>query len=212
MVIKNILRNVWSWLRDRKEILIKVWCGYLIISLMMNLSHEWRACLEIYSYILQDKAIYLVPNFFMCFLVLAIAMWLSRIHRVFQWSWLGNNLGLLPIQKEYIGPLFLLLLILNMPSITHMEERIFRSGLENWYDGLVWSVIFGLSHCLVGVPLAYGIASIALGVWLTWCYLTPGPRFAIFFSTLNHTSYNLVACMMMVIFMIYSRFKKEDAK
>ena len=209
MSVSGIPGKIWNWIKKSyKESLINLWCIYLVYGLVTNLSCQCSFCLDVYSHIMLDKFNYIVPNLAMCFLVLGVALGLCRIHSGFRWSLLGgNNIGLLPLQKKYFGPIFLLLLILNMPTITFWEETTFRLGLKGWIDGTLWSIVFGLCHSLIGVPIGFGIAMIILGLWLTWCYLGADPVLSIYYSTLNHTSYNLIGCMIIGVHLLYSYLK-----
>ncbi|MBI3633092.1 MAG: hypothetical protein HY226_02255 [Candidatus Vogelbacteria bacterium] len=154
----------------------------------------------------------LVANILWFHFVLALTLWLGKINRIFNWSWLGMNINLLPLLKRYLGPIFVVLLMLDLPSITGWEEYVFRVGITNWHMGIANSILFGFAHCVIGIPLGAGIALIGLGLWLDWCYFMAGPIFIAphappmfdphVFATMNHTTFNLVGCFMMLYFLI----------
>ncbi|MBI3633708.1 MAG: hypothetical protein HY226_05465 [Candidatus Vogelbacteria bacterium] len=237
MKLKDIVINLWTKILVYKELAINLWCGLLILNLVCNLywggaaaainiftliGRNLKLCLvpKFYLYYFALPVICLVSNVFWFHFVLEVARWLSRVHSIFNWSWLGMNMNLLPLLKRYLGPVFILLLMLNLPSITAWEEATFRVGTTNWQTGLVNSILFGMTHCIIGIPVGAGIALITLGLWLTWCYLMAGPIFVAIdvppmfdghaFATMNHTTFNMVGCIMMFLFLIKKHL--EDSR
>jgi hypothetical protein len=105
-----------------------------------------------------------------------------------------------------VGPLdvvipivFGVLLLLGLPLLVEGEEWVFRRGAEHRGPAanLRRSVLFGLVHAVVGVPIAAALALSVGGVYLTWRYLrvwqaTGSPRLALLESTRAHLAYNLV--------------------
>jgi hypothetical protein len=105
-----------------------------------------------------------------------------------------------------VGPLdvvipivFGVLLLLGLPLLVEGEEWVFRRGAEHRGPAanLGRSVLFGLVHAVVGVPIAAALALSVGGVYLTWRYLrvwqaTGSPRLALLESTRAHLAYNLV--------------------
>lgn len=83
----------------------------------------------------------------------------------------GTNLMIAPVTLPVVGPLLLILLILNMPLLTALEERIFRAGTRSYLHAVPKSLAFGMVHCLVGVPLAAGLALAIPGFWFSHRYL-----------------------------------------
>lgn len=121
------------------------------------------------------------------------------------------NINILPLRMKYFGPVFLLLLVMNAPLISYLEELGFREGLTSWYAGIFWCVLFGFTHCLTGVSISAGLAIGVVGLWFTHQYFLGG----VALSTLHHTSYNLVIFSVIFIaqmqehgIMIRQRFKK----
>ncbi len=79
-----------------------------------------------------------------------------------------------------------------------IEEKWFRLGTQNWFEGLYMSLFFGIVHCLVGIPIAAGLAITFAGLWFTHQYFIGG----IELSALHHTTYNLVAVSILFIILI----------
>lgn len=124
---------------------------------------------------------------------------LWKLHPLFNWSLFslfkdgdeevsGKNINLIPSDVKYFGLLFTILLIINLPSFAMMEEKWFRLGTENWQQGLYLSFLFGMVHCLVGVPIGAGIVISIAGLWFTHQYFIGGVEL----SALHHTTYNLI--------------------
>ena len=105
-----------------------------------------------------------------------------------------------------VGPLevalpivFGILLLLGLPLLVEAEEWVFRRGAEHrsGFGNARRSVLFGLVHAAVGIPLAAALALSAGGAYLTWCYLrmwraTGSAEAALAESTRAHLAYNLV--------------------
>jgi hypothetical protein len=115
---------------------------------------------------------------------------------------------------------YALLLLACLPALALIEEYWFRRGTQGWWDGLWRSLLFGLVHMLVGVPLGVAVLGLApVGLLFTAVYLRaarrvpaaddPPPaygraRFAlseaerrgIDASALQHLAYNTVAVML----------------
>lgn len=120
--------------------------------------------------------------------------------KLLQWSWLsllagpkdkdvGTNLGVSAgASIPYFGVIFVLLLFLNLPGLARNEEEIYREGTKNWTDAIPRSLKFGIMHCLVGVPVAAGIALALPGLWFTSEYFKGGVEQ----STRVHAIYNMI--------------------
>lgn len=63
------------------------------------------------------------------------------------------------------GTIFYILLIVGLPQISRFEENLFRKGKNTWKSIVIWSVLFGLMHCLAGVSVGIGIALIVPGLF-----------------------------------------------
>lgn len=138
-------------------------------------------------------------------LVLGVYCALTRLHPFFDWSWaslIGKspiNIGLIPIKVKYLGLVFLILLILNLPTYALVEEEIFRAGTDNWVEGIWRSLLFGLAHCLSGISLGAGLAVSVTGLWLTHCYFVGGVQYA----ALHHTTYNIILIAALFLLLVY---------
>lgn len=137
----------------------------------------------------------------------------------------GGNVGLTPITAladastaaVRVGAgLFLLVLLAALPILAHSEERVFRAGVLAWRAILQRSVLFGLMHCVVGVPLAAGIALTVPGVFLGYHYKRTYERLAaqrgwyaeahaadeaLLTSTAYHTMYNAIIVSLLGLLM-----------
>jgi len=119
---------------------------------------------------------------------------------VMSWTWLkliampadgpveGQNLNLAAVKFPWFGALFLLILALNMPRLVRREEEVFRRGTKDWRDAVPRSLKFGMIHCLVGVPVSFGLALAIPGLVFSAAYLRGGIRASAFL----HTVYNLL--------------------
>ncbi len=74
------------------------------------------------------------------------------------------------ISIRLMVPLFFFALMLVFPFLARSEERSFRKGYDEWGSIIKQSVKFGLVYCLVGVPLAAGIALIITGFFYGYKY------------------------------------------
>lgn len=83
----------------------------------------------------------------------------------------GTNVLIAPATLPILGPIFIALLVFNMPLITRLEERLFRGGTRSYLGAIPRSLVFGLAHCLVGVPVAAGLAIAIPGMWFSHAYI-----------------------------------------
>lgn len=78
-------------------------------------------------------------------------------------SWLnqvgeeGTNTIAIPFSYGLFAPIWGLMLVAALPFLALIEERIFRRGTRTRADIARRSLIFGLVHCIVGVPLFVGL-------------------------------------------------------
>lgn len=108
--------------------------------------------------------------------VLALATWSPEF---LHWGWAqlifgqATNVALQPfVTIEQVSPteqtspifpivlmvLFWALMILAVPFLAEVEEQIFRQGVSHW-KGILWnSLLFGLAHLLMGIPIFIGLA------------------------------------------------------
>lgn len=126
--------------------------------------------------------------------ILLVAAW----PQVMGWSWLmllatkeeaptaGRNLMVSGLQIPWFAWVFLLLMAINVPGLAMNEELMFRKGRKKPGVIAYQSVKFGLVHCLVGVPIGFGLALGIGGFWFALQYLRGGVRR----STAYHALHN----------------------
>jgi hypothetical protein len=122
------------------------------------------------------------------------------------WSMIGGegNPVVGVTEKDYgivsvVIPLFFIgLLIVGMPLLVAREEWVFRRGAEKrgTAANLGRSVVFGLAHAVIGIPIGAALALSIGGLYLTWSYLegwkeTRSQTGALLESTRAHLAYNL---------------------
>ena len=97
------------------------------------------------------------------------------------WSLIGGSGNVLLGQTgnsgtlwRLVGIVLPLILVVVVPWLAHFEESTFRAGSENRSvpRRLAVQLGFGLIHCMVGVPLAVGIALTISGLYYERVYLT----------------------------------------
>lgn len=67
-------------------------------------------------------------------------------------------------------PVFMIGLLVAVPFLAHAEEKSFRAKCLSWKAITRVSIIFGLIHCIVGIPLGAGLGLSLLGFFLGWKY------------------------------------------
>lgn len=146
-----------------------------------------------------------------------------------KWGWInfffggGGNMLIKPItdgsQSTHVlirlmVPLFFFALMLVLPFLARSEEKSFRKGYNEWGPIIKQSVKFGLVHCLVGVPLAAGIALIIPGFFYGYKYKRAFNRNmetlgyqraedeAVMVSTMYHTIYNMIVLAFLLVIVL----------
>lgn len=130
------------------------------------------------------------------------------------WSMIGGegNPVVGVTERDYgivsvVIPLFFIgLLIVGLPLLVSREEWVFRRGAERrgTIDNIARSLLFGLAHAVVGIPIGAALALSIGGVYLTWCYLegwreTRSQTMALLASTRAHLAYNLTIIAMVLV-------------
>lgn len=167
-----------------------------------------------------------------CLGVLAavVVVGLALIHYVplMEYGWLhlfyehGGNAGIAPLadasKSDYrmvrlLAPLSMLAFLFAVPFLAHNEEKMFRKGHTTWRKIIPQSVIFGLIHCIVGVPLGFGFALALSGLFYGYHYkrtyeelrFTIGHEMAeeraVFVSTVYHSMYNTILVVVLITFL-----------
>jgi hypothetical protein len=140
--------------------------------------------------------------------VVAVAVGLLALNNpVLDWGWWtvvaaqvgdqngGGNIITAPFSYPLLIPPFVILLVLVLPRLAETEELMFRRGTRSWRDGAGRSLLFGLIHMLVGVPLAVALALSIGGLWFTRQYFLGGTHR----STLYHLMYNCLALALVLV-------------
>jgi hypothetical protein len=106
-----------------------------------------------------------------------------------------QDLGILDV---LIPAFFLGLLVVALPLLVAREEWVFRRGAEHRgaLQNVGRSVVFGLAHAVIGIPVGAALALSIGGLYLTWCYLqgwraTRSQAGALLESTRAHLAYNV---------------------
>jgi hypothetical protein len=107
-------------------------------------------------------------------------------------------------------PLFFIgLLIVGLPLLVAREEWVFRRGAERrgTAANVGRSVLFGLAHAVIGIPIGAALALSIGGLYLTWCYLegwheTRTESGALLESTRAHLAYNLTIIGLVLVSLV----------
>ncbi|HKH26484.1 MAG TPA: hypothetical protein VKB11_05025 [Acidimicrobiia bacterium] len=133
------------------------------------------------------------------------------------WSMIGGegNPVVGVTEKDYgivsvVVPLFFIgLLIVGMPLLVAREEWVFRRGAEarGTAVNLGRSLVFGLAHAVIGIPIGAALALSIGGLYLTWCYLegwkeTRSQTGALLESTRAHLAYNLTIITLVLVSLV----------
>ena len=133
------------------------------------------------------------------------------------WSMIGGegNPVVGVTEKDYgivsvVVPLFFIgLLIVGMPLLVAREEWVFRRGAEarGTAVNLGRSLVFGLAHAVIGIPIGAALALSVGGLYLTWCYLegwkeTRSQAGALLESTRAHLAYNLTIITLVLVSLV----------
>ena len=112
---------------------------------------------------------------------------------------------------ELVVPmLFVGLLIPALPLLVEREEQLFRLGAESWSTPkrIGKTLLFGLVHALVGIPIGFALALSIGGAHFLLGYLrawraTGSRREALFESTRLHLAYNATIVVLVVVVLGY---------
>jgi hypothetical protein len=108
--------------------------------------------------------------------------------------------------ETVIPIIFVSLLLLGLPLLVEGEEWVFRKGAQyrSRAANARRSVLFGLVHALVGIPIGVALALSVGGFYFTWAYLrvwraTGSEEAALAESTRSHLAYNLVIAGIVIV-------------
>lgn len=93
---------------------------------------------------------------------------------------------------------FLVLFALNVPRLAKREERAFRQHVRGTGPVLWNSFKFGLTHCIVGVPIGIGLALFLPGLFFAYVYSKGGVRL----STAVHAVYNYIVLAVAAVWLL----------
>lgn len=193
-----------------KTVLTIWWCGLLTVILGTALFET--GALQRNFTIFQSITLDAVwQNFLVIVAVMAMSGLLYSVPAL-RFSWLqlfgseGTNVNAAPMSIKWFGPVFGILLLLNLPDLALGEEKMFRLGVVTWEHGLKMSVLFGLCHCIVGVPIFIGLALTVPGLWFTYQCFEGG----ITQSTMHHTTYNLIIIGCGLLLTVAGHFVKPE--
>ncbi len=115
----------------------------------------------------------------------------------------GSNLMVGGLKIPIFAALFIPLLALNIPRLAKREERVFRQGVRSPKQAAIQSIQFGLMHCVVGVPVAVGLALTWPGLVFCYLYSKGGVRY----STAWHAVYNWTILTLALSYILVSQKK-----
>ena len=108
--------------------------------------------------------------------------------------------------ETIIPVVFMTLLVIGLPLLVEGEEWVFRRGAEfrTRAGNARRSVLFGLVHALIGIPIGVAMALSVGGFYFTWAYLsawraTGSEEAALAESTRSHLAYNLVIAAIVIV-------------
>ncbi len=132
----------------------------------------------------------------------AVHFALYRAHPIFRWSWPARflgwksvNMNTMPLEKNWLGAAFGVLLIFNVPGLAAIEELLFRQGLGDWWSAIEWSVLFGFIHIIAGVPLSVCCALVLAGLWYSAQYFSGG----LLNAAVHHTTSNELFIFLLIV-------------
>lgn len=108
-------------------------------------------------------------------------LWRARLLRLSWWSLFtlidgkphkheGANIILLPMMIPWLCLPYAILFGAQLPGLAYAEEAACRFGIDGWQAAVWGSLSFGLAHCVVGVPIAAGLAISLAGGAFTLAY------------------------------------------
>ncbi|HEV7862997.1 MAG TPA: hypothetical protein VGR20_09860 [Acidimicrobiia bacterium] len=110
------------------------------------------------------------------------------------------------VLETIIPVIFVSLLLVGLPLLVEGEEWAFRRGAQHRgrAANARRSVLFGLVHALVGIPIGVALALSVGGFYFTWAYLrawrsTGSEEAALAESTRSHLAYNLVIAAIVIV-------------
>ena len=178
-----------------RRILGAAWAAlFVAVLVMMSIKlHETAA--DGYRMLTPLRLVISLPLILGTFLV---AKALMRLHPAFRWKpsdlvfgrrsgSADSSLLLVALRAPVFGPIVALLLVANLPTVAMLEEFMFRQGTTSWTGAAVRSLLFGLAHLGMNIPLGASVAIGGTGLWFSWWYFRGG----IALSGVMHLAYIL---------------------
>lgn len=171
--------------------------------------------------------------FFLIILTVAVAVALITYVPGLKYGWLhlfvsgGGNALIAPVTDASSSDYLLLRLIpiafclaffVAVPFLAKMEEEMFRQGYTEWKSIWWQSTKFGLVHCVVGIPIGFGIALIMSGLFYAYHYkrtfdknidtlgYLAADEEAIMVSTTYHSMYNSIVITILLLLYVVMVF------
>ena len=204
-------------------IIIKI-IGYLLLALAIR---------DAYKSFKSDRGLIKLVYFSNCLdylwaflLVLGVIISVSLINLVelpyiLKFSWIsfitsgesrGSNLATTPLSSGYvlIVLIFWVVMTLCLPYLAKIEEIMFRSNVLKRSDRIKKSIIFGLIHMIMGIPLYIALVICVMGYIYSYkyykAYIKGGDELGLEASTSLHAKYNFIlitfGCLATIISLI----------
>jgi hypothetical protein len=187
----------------------------LVTGLRRSRSHDGRALVRDIVRRVRWRHVWPVP--LVLTTVVAVATALVQIPGL-SWGWwsmlggngnpvFGSSDATAGTVWEWLVPaVFMCLLLPALPLFAYAEERIFRSGAEDWSRGrrALKTVQFGMVHALIGIPIGAAMALSIGGAYFLRVYLgeygrSHSRRDATLESAAAHTAYNGIVIALVVV-------------
>lgn len=203
---------IWTWLSRHGWTLVL----YAALGSSLLLPSTWK-----HWVVLADNVAWsMIPiNLVIVFSALWCYATLNRVLPNLNWSWTslfnkkkrdkndhrpdGSNLELAPIDHPVWGYLFGIVLLINIPQITFMEEQLFRSWAATPELIFISCILFAAVHCVMGVPLTGGMVIALVGLWFTFLFRKYGVEAA----AAHHAIYDFVIVGIILVEKLIDRIK-----
>jgi hypothetical protein len=110
--------------------------------------------------------------------------------------------------SKYVFIPYYLLLLYVLPMFAHLEEKQYRSGITDWYNGVKYSIAFGLIHLIMGISFWIVIPLSVMGFvyFLVYRYFRLNKQYsdedATMMSTIIHARYNILLISLLVLVLV----------
>lgn len=188
---------------------IILWLTLIFISLLIMVKSKNSTIHEIFKESVEIGKGMRLSHFLMSIplivIIATVGTILYNLHPILQFGWLWsmvNNVGVevseptFPFVSLILGSL-LLVLCLFIPKFAHNEEISYRKPYldKGWGQGIKGSLIFGLMHMVMGIPLSFALA-LSIG---GFAFLYVAKKKGIMESTYFHSAYNMTIMVTVII-------------